>query len=176
MSKSIIGIKELDEICTGCRACENACPTDCISFDYDKEGFIYPKVDSEKCIECQKCVKVCHALKTHEARPLSQNKAFYGWSIPEMQKESSSGGAFSAIVDLFLKNGGYVAGAAFRDDYLGVHHVIKTADNYAPLRKSKYVFSDPEDTFLKAKETSAKPDRPIFSSFKIVKLLLKKMI
>ena len=45
--------------CSGCHACYNACPVGCISMEYDAEGFLYPKIDKEKCINCGKCEKHC---------------------------------------------------------------------------------------------------------------------
>ena len=38
--------------CTGCTACKAACPKQCISMVQDEEGFLYPKADMEKCIDC----------------------------------------------------------------------------------------------------------------------------
>ena len=31
--------------CSGCQACKNICPKDCISMEYDNEGFLYPVID-----------------------------------------------------------------------------------------------------------------------------------
>ena len=45
--------------CTGCTACKAACPKQCISMVQDEEGFLYPKADMEKCIDCGVCEKVC---------------------------------------------------------------------------------------------------------------------
>ena len=33
--------------CVGCRSCEQVCPTGCIVFKPDEEGFLYPKVEEE---------------------------------------------------------------------------------------------------------------------------------
>ena len=41
--------------CCGCEACKNICPTNCISMIEDKEGFLYPNVDLDSCINCNKC-------------------------------------------------------------------------------------------------------------------------
>ena len=49
--------------CCGCGACSNICPHNCISMNYDEEGFLYPKVDIEKCIECHLCEKICPLKK-----------------------------------------------------------------------------------------------------------------
>ena len=40
--------------CCGCWACENICPKHCVVMKEDNEGFRYPEVDVEVCIECGK--------------------------------------------------------------------------------------------------------------------------
>ena len=77
--------------CTGCRACEQICPVKCITMKEDKEGFIFPYVDEEKCINCGLCKKKCpqinyklekrdskvYAVKTKE-KSISQNSTSAG--------------------------------------------------------------------------------------------------
>ena len=46
--------------CTGCRACKNICPVNCITFEQDTEGFYYPVIDEKECIHCGLCLKTCH--------------------------------------------------------------------------------------------------------------------
>ncbi|NLM44615.1 MAG: 4Fe-4S dicluster domain-containing protein, partial [Clostridiales bacterium] len=41
--------------CTGCHACSTICLQNCISMDIDNEGFWYPKVNYDKCINCGSC-------------------------------------------------------------------------------------------------------------------------
>ena len=36
-----------DVNCTGCTACQNICPTNCITMIEDKEGFLYPSIDEK---------------------------------------------------------------------------------------------------------------------------------
>jgi len=45
--------------CTGCYACLNTCPQSCITMKDDFEGFWYPVVDYNKCINCGLCENVC---------------------------------------------------------------------------------------------------------------------
>ena len=47
------------EECCGCSACFVICPKNAISMEYDNEGFQYPVIDVEKCINCKLCKKVC---------------------------------------------------------------------------------------------------------------------
>ena len=49
-------------LCTGCKACLNICPQECIEMREDKSGFQYPIVNYNKCVKCQLCLKTCPAL------------------------------------------------------------------------------------------------------------------
>lgn len=48
--------------CCGCKACGDVCPKGSISFILDEEGFWYPKVDLDTCIDCHLCEKVCPVI------------------------------------------------------------------------------------------------------------------
>lgn len=47
------------EECCGCTACYSICSKKAISMIEDDEGFLYPKIDETKCINCKICLKVC---------------------------------------------------------------------------------------------------------------------
>lgn len=51
--------KSIDECC-GCTACESICPHSAIMMTPDKLGFLHPQVDTDKCVDCGLCVKVCN--------------------------------------------------------------------------------------------------------------------
>ena len=52
-------IIDLTETCTGCFACANSCPKDAVSLPENYEGFYFPVIDNDKCIDCGLCDKVC---------------------------------------------------------------------------------------------------------------------
>ena len=54
---------EKKQNCTGCYACYNICPKSCITMDTDKEGFWYPKVNEQRCIDCHLCEKGCAVVQ-----------------------------------------------------------------------------------------------------------------
>ena len=57
--KDLPVLYEKRENCCGCTACFAICPVQAIIMLPDEEGFLYPVVDTEKCIRCYKCLSVC---------------------------------------------------------------------------------------------------------------------
>ena len=53
---------ENKEECSGCFACYSICPKECIEMKADCEGFIYPNIDKNKCVQCGLCEKICPIL------------------------------------------------------------------------------------------------------------------
>ena len=45
--------------CTGCGACVHLCTKKAISLSENQEGFLYPKVDDNLCVNCGLCEKNC---------------------------------------------------------------------------------------------------------------------
>ena len=58
-----------------------------------------------------------------------------------VRAESTSGGAFTALSDLILQEGGWVAGAGYDEDLRVVHKLVNTTQERNALRGSKYVQS-----------------------------------
>ena len=136
--------------CCGCTACVSACPKNCISMSADREGFLYPVVDSVKCIDCGLCEKVCPVLHpvNNETEPLvyaaiNNNEA--------VRMQSSSGGIFTLIAEHVLERGGVVFGACFDSDWNVVHDYTDTKEGLARFRGSKYVQSNVGNSFNQVK-------------------------
>lgn len=130
--------------CYGCFACANICPKNCIELEKDNEGFFMPYIDTQKCIQCGLCDKVCiigkesKELVNHKKRP----ECFYGWLKDEkLRKRSASGGFSYAMSSQLIQNGGIsfgVVGKWFED----VHHIAaKTLDDLEFICMSKNIQS-----------------------------------
>lgn len=136
--------------CSGCGACACACPQGCISMISDGEGFLYPEINTDKCIECEKCKKSCPVLEKNT--PYADANAYAVQNNDEsIRLQSSSGGFFTLLAEYVLDRGGVVFGAALSDN-LSVYHVcVENKKDLRRLRGSKYVQSVIGDTYLQAK-------------------------
>lgn len=138
--------------CTGCSACYNICPYNCIEMVADREGFQYPIINKSQCRQCGLCEKVCPELHT-EKEEHNNSKFYVGNSIsPENVANSSSGGAFVELAKKVLHKSGIVYGAAFNDDFVLNHISIGTEEELYKLQKSKYIQSNINDTYRKIKQ------------------------
>lgn len=118
----------------------------------DKEGFMYPKADASLCNNCGLCEKVCPVVNKEAPKPKDLKKAYL---IQHRKKdvllESTSGGAFTAIAEYVISQGGVVFGAAFDPQFKVIHTSAQTSAELAKFRNSKYVQSDLGDTFRQVK-------------------------
>ena len=138
--------------CCGCTACMNICPKNAIEMTEDEEGFRYPKINKDKCINCGLCKKVCPILNKSKEVKHEQDGYVINNKDNKIRKESTSGGAFTAIANYVISKGGYVFGAAFDEDFNVKHQCVNNEEELSKFRNSKYVQSRPEDTFKRVKE------------------------
>ena len=141
------------ENCTGCRACEHACPKNSIQMIPDTQGFLYPSVDKTNCIDCGLCDKACHMQKHPDSSKEFGGEIFVGINKNESERlASSSGGIFSLLAQHIFTLGGVVYGAGFDSDFNVVHKRCESASSLSELRGSKYVQSDVKNSFYLAKK------------------------
>ena len=140
------------DLCTGCGACDNSCPTGAISLVY-QNGFKHPEIDNEKCIGCLACEKSCPVTNPKSVENFTSPHVYAAWHIDEdIRKESSSGGAFSALAMAILQNGGCVAGAAYDDNMMVNHILIDKIEQLPLLRGSKYVQCSINNNYKQVRE------------------------
>lgn len=149
----MIDIKS-SEICSGCHACANACPKNCIKMISDEEGFWYPQIIKEQCINCGLCERVCPIINKWSPNTFQITNVIIAQNKNEtIRFNSSSGGIFSLIAEYIIDQGGVVFGAAFSDDFRSVHHIcVDNKNDLEKLRGSKYIQSKIGDTYQWTKE------------------------
>lgn len=140
------------EKCTGCRACEQICPTKCIEMVNDKEGFAYPIKDEKKCIHCNLCKKVCPILNKIEKNEEEPEVYALRNKDENVVLNSSSGGAFTSIMQSFCDNNTVIFGVKFDENLKVVHDYVYDIKDTDIFKKSKYVQSNIGNTYKKAKE------------------------
>ena len=149
--------------CTGCGACENCCPVNCISLQMDAEGFRYPVIDESRCINCGNCGTTC--LSRRKAGEGSQEnvKAYAAYAKDnEVLGYSSSGGIFAVMAKDILDRGGVVYGAKL--EKLRVKHTrVCDKEHLVEIQKSKYLQSDISLTYRQAKSDLEEGTKVLFS-------------
>lgn len=134
------------EKCTGCGACVQRCPKQCISWAEREFGFRYPQIDKDACVNCGMCEKVCPIDKALEV-PAEQKAYAAVHKDAEVLAKSTSGGAFTAIADAVFAQVGIVYGAAMLDGMQVKHIRTSGKDDFEGLRSSKYLQSDNGTTY-----------------------------
>lgn len=157
-------MKKFDlENCCGCGACYNVCPKKAITMKENEEGFKYPEVNMDICVNCKLCEKACPVLKSvEEIRIIPKAYACYNKN-EEIRKNSSSGGLFTSIAQYVLNNNGVVYGASFNEKWEVEHIRIESIENLNKLRTSKYVQSDTKDTYTLVKNDLEKGKNVLFT-------------
>lgn len=139
--------------CTGCCACQNICPKNCIQMLPDSEGFVHPVVDNTACTHCGLCLTKCPIMHPVEIPPESFAEPHASWSLNEdIRFKSTSGGAFSEIARYIIEKGGVVVGARYTDNHLVEHYMIDNISGIDVLRQSKYIQSSIGLIFRKIKD------------------------
>ena len=141
--------------CCGCCACVDVCAHKAISLKTDIEGFWYPEVNQELCVNCGLCDKICPELnianlkKNDYPRPIKTIAAIH--KRMDIRWDSTSGGAFSALADAMYGQGGYVSGAIYNDDFSVSNYISNNPEDLIRLRSSKYLQSNAEGLYKEIK-------------------------
>lgn len=137
--------------CCGCTACVQVCPKQCIVLREDSEGFVYPYVNTETCLNCNLCNSSCPIINQNEPRePMVTFAAKH--PNDEIRKVSSSGGIFSILAEEIIAKNGVVFGARFDSNWEVEHAYAETMEKVALFRGSKYVQSRIGETYKQAEK------------------------
>ena len=148
----IDSIKQMD--CTGCKMCKDICPVEAISYECDREGFWYPKVDYDKCIKCGKCVRTCPSLSELENPQAKEPNVYAAWALDdEIRLKSTSGGIFYILAEQMLQQNGLIAACKYTADFKAAYHTVgNTKADLEAFKGSKYFQSDTEGIYKSVRE------------------------
>ncbi len=145
-----IYLKNKDKsMCNGCEICTKVCPTNAIKMVEDQEGFFYPEIDKDKCINCNKCKNICSNYNTS----LGNEKVYVAINKNEKElEESSSGGMFYILAKYVIEKNGVVFGVEYDENLKVRHNFYETLEECKRFQGSKYVRSDINDSYRKVEE------------------------
>ena len=109
----------------------------------DDEGFVYPAFDAEKCCGCEACLRACPYGNElpREGAPIAVFGGHH--KNASILEDSTSGGAFSALVEAwFLREGNRAVWGAASHGIDVRHECALNFEESVRFRKSKYCQSD----------------------------------
>lgn len=145
-----MNVSAVKEKCTGCSLCSILCPKHCITMQQNEEGFAYPLVNDEQCVQCGICVSKCpiessveynHCIKCYAAK--SKDKHVY--------MRSASGGVATELAKTIICAGGIVYGCELTEDFKTRHCRIDDVDKLYRIQSSKYTQSNITDVLADMK-------------------------
>lgn len=154
--------------CCGCSACAQACPQCCIDMSENSDGFLIPKINLEKCTDCNLCENACPVFNSEievlNDKNIPKNVYAAYNKNEDVRMKSSSGGIFTLLAEYAIKKNGVVFGARLSDDCKSVYHcMIENIDDISFFRGSKYVQSNIKNTYKDVKNQLASGRFVMFS-------------
>ncbi|MGN0529749.1 MAG: Coenzyme F420 hydrogenase/dehydrogenase, beta subunit C-terminal domain [Eubacterium sp.] len=138
------------ENCTGCYACANICPKSCIEMRADNDLALRPFIDTNICINCGLCEKVCpenniSALST----PIDVFAAYS--KDEEIHISSTSGGIAAELAGYFVSTGGIVYASS--ESNLSISFIrCESKNDIKKIQGSKYFQSFVGTTYQDVKK------------------------
>ena len=156
-------INVIGKKCCGCTACVSVCPKKIIHMTKNNEGFYYPVIVDNNCVECGLCIKSCPTLNSDEFK--SETIVGYAATSKDIKilENSSSGGIFALIAIEFLKDNSWVVGAKIDDNFCVKHTAINHIEDLKNLQGSKYVQSNMDGIINKVCELLINGQKVLFS-------------
>lgn len=137
--------------CVGCKACEDICPQNAITFSADHEGFWYPIIDEKRCNGCDVCEKTCPALNTYRSQEdyRERPKTYLAYHKDKpIRYNSTSGGLYHALAEGIMSKNGYLAGCVYDQTYTRAYHIVSNKrQDLKKIMRSKYFQSDTSGIF-----------------------------
>lgn len=153
---------EKKRTCCGCGACRETCPQKAIQMIPDREGFLYPIVNSRLCNNCGKCRNVCPTnhygfgkKDVVKEKKAEDENLYLGVQAKDekVRYSSSSGGVFSVLAQYVLSRGGVVYGAGYDGAMRVIHKGAENKQQLQQIKRTKYVQSNMKGIYGKIEKT-----------------------
>lgn len=155
--KSICSSKK----CTGCWACYNICPQQCIDMKVGHLQHLYPTINQFKCINCGLCKKICPV--NNPLKKNIPNHTYAAWAKDKIEYQTStSGGVASLLARYIINKKGIVYGCACLPDANFRHIRIYKEEDIEKLKGSKYVQSNINTIYRTVKDDLQKEKIVLF--------------
>ena len=139
------------EKCTGCAACYNVCPKNCIQMKENEYGEVQPFIVEKECIDCGSCHRVCPNVD-EKYKSLLNPKAevCYAAARKDLQKQPrvASGGIATFLMEKAFQAGWKVFGTALDQKMKIEVKELKSLDELEMFQGSRYVQSNVGDLSL----------------------------
>lgn len=157
---------KLMDACYGCQACAQICSHGAITMQANDEGFLFPHIDVNRCVDCGLCQRTCITQEeTLSGLFHSTPQTVYAaWNRNLTERlESSSGGVFYLLAKQCIEEGGVVYGADYKDNMTVCHRRFVDSETLKRTRGSKYVQSDIADTYIQVQKDLKDGHKVLFS-------------
>jgi coenzyme F420-reducing hydrogenase beta subunit len=126
--------------CTGCFACANVCPKECIDLIPNEYGEIHPVVDQSLCIDCNLCRKSCpNNIQFIYNNP---THCYAAWiTDSEVRKTCASGGLGTLLSQYIIEQGGVIFGSRYNENMEPVINWTDKLEDLEYYKGSRYVQS-----------------------------------
>ena len=110
------------------------------------DGFFYPEIDTDKCVQCGLCIEVCDFSSFC---PTGREPDCYAVRHKDVNEllTSRSGGFFMLLCEYVVQHQGVVFGCEIDDNLHIYHRYRETYEGCKRFKGSKYVQSDLKNTF-----------------------------
>lgn len=147
--------------CCGCGACHNICPKGAILMCPDENGYVYPLINPEFCVDCGFCDKACPELTPPLLHEPKETLAAVCKDTVEF-KSVASGGVATVISRHIIDRAGVVYGCRLKN-YKEICHIrVDKLEDLDELKGSKYVHSYIGDTYKSVKKDLSRGTTVLF--------------
>lgn len=118
----------------------------------DLEGFLYPHIDHNICIQCGLCEKRCPLTNENYCSEIQPTALITQTKDKRILSKATSGGFFSTLAEWVIEQNGIVYGVKYDENLNPVHSKATTYSDIKAFSGSKYVQSVTDHVYQQVKD------------------------